>query len=313
MVQKNSLKKKILIIGGPTAIGKSSYAIKCAQLFNGEIISADSMQIYKDMNIGTGKVTKEETNNVPHHLIDVVLPNENYSAGAFLKDCETKIEEIISRGKLPIVVGGTGLYINALINGMNFSDTAKSEEVREKWKKLLSQNGNSYIYEYLQKIDPVSAVNISVNDTKRIIRAIEIYEVTGKPKSKIVTTSECKYDYLFIILTAEREFLYKTINDRVDKMFADGLFIEAQSLLQYKDNQSMQAIGYKQIYEFLDGKYETLEQTIEEIKKLTRNYAKRQLTFFRGIKAEKYWVFPEEKENTIKKIELFLSGSQNGN
>ncbi len=307
MVQTHSIKNKIIIIGGPTAIGKSAFAIECAKKFNGEIISADSMQIYKGLDIGTGKVTPNEMQGITHHLIDIVSLEDRYSAGAFLLDCENKISEILSLGKLPIIAGGTGLYINALINGMNFSDTDKSETVREKWKNILSQNGNEYIYNHLREIDPISAEKISINDTKRIIRAIEIFEVTGKPKSQIVTTSDCKYDYLFLVLDAPRADLYSAINKRVDQMFSDGLYEEALALIEYKNFQSMQAIGYKQIYEYIDGKYPSLEIMIEEIKKLTRNYAKRQLTFFRGIKGEKLWLQPNEKENALTKIQEFLS------
>lgn len=307
MVQTNCVKPKVLFIGGPTAIGKSSFAIECALKYDGEIVSADSMQIYEGMNVGTGKVTADEMRGIAHHMLDIVKPDEPYSVGSFVKDAESVIYDILSRKKLPIVVGGTGLYLNALINGMNFSDADKSEEVREKWKKIASVNGNQFIYDRLKQIDPISAEKISVNDVKRIIRAIEIFEVTGRAKSASATTQESKYDYLFIILNAEREKLYELINTRVDKMFYDdGFFEEALTLRKFSECQSMQALGYKQIYEFLDGKYEDVHDVIEDVKKLTRNYAKRQLTFFRGMKANKEWIMPDEKDRAYDIIGRFL-------
>ena len=211
-------KPKIVIIGGPTASGKSSFAVQCALRFNGEVISADSMQIYRYMDIGTGKITESEKNGIAHHMIDIVQPNENYSVGLYLKTAKEKLEEILSRGKLPVIAGGTGLYINAIINGLNFSDAERSEEVRNKWKNLASQYGNLYVYEKLKEIDKLSAEKISVNDIKRIIRALEIYEVTGKTKSESACQNECEYDYKFFIIDCDRTELYKKINDRVDKM-----------------------------------------------------------------------------------------------
>ena len=165
MVQAHSMKKpKIVIIGGPTASGKSAFAVQCALRFNGEVISADSIQIYRYMDIGTGKITESEKNGIAHHMIDIVQPNENYSVGLYLQTAKEQIQEILSRGKLPVIAGGTGLYINAIINGLNFSDAERSEEVRNKWKNLASQYGNLYVYEKLKEIDKLSAEKISVND-----------------------------------------------------------------------------------------------------------------------------------------------------
>lgn len=307
MVQKDSLKKDIIIIGGPTASGKSSLAIDIALKFNGEVVSADSMQIYKGMNIGTGKITPKEMCGITHHMIDVLSPEEPYSVGQYLHDVKLIIEDIHARNKLPVIAGGTALYINAIINGLNFSDADKSESVREKWKQLASQNGNQYVYDYLKTIDPISAEKISINDLKRIIRAIEIYEVTGKTKSASINTADCQYNYLFLIIDRDREQLYKAINDRVDSMFADGLYEEAMKLIQYKNKQSMQAIGYKQLFELAEGKYSNLENAKSEIKKLTRNYAKRQITFFKGMNAEKIWLSSaSDFENSFKIITDFL-------
>lgn len=307
MVQKDNLKKNIIIIGGPTASGKSSLAIDLALKFNGEVVSADSMQIYKGANIGTGKVTQSETRGVIHHMIDILSPDEQYSVGQYLQDVKNVIAEIHEKNKLPIIAGGTGLYINAIINGLNFSDAVKSDIVREKWKKIASQNGNQFVYDYLKKIDPLSANKISLNDLKRIIRAIEIYEVTGKTKSDSITVSECPYNYLFFIINHNREQIYEAINERVDIMFEKGLYEEALKLEKFKHCQSMQAIGYKQIFEFVDGKFADLETLKHTIKQLTRNYAKRQITFFKGINAEKIWLNTNEDfKNIYETISKFL-------
>ena len=283
-------KPKIIIIGGPTAVGKSALAVNLAEKFNGEIVSADSMQIYRRLNIGTGKITEAEARGIPHRMIDILDPDERYSVGQYLIDASREINDILDKNKLPIVVGGTALYLNALINGMNFSDADRSDKVRDKWKKIASESGNQFVYDHLIEIDPESAAKISVNDTKRIIRAIEIFEVTGKPKSQSATTAICPYDYAFFIMTRERTELYAAIETRVDKMFEDGLINEVKSLETYKNYQSMQAIGYKQLCEYFDSKFDSIESVKNEIKKLSRNYAKRQMTFFRGMNANKNFI-----------------------
>lgn len=283
-------KPKIIVIGGPTAVGKSALAVNLAEKFNGEIVGADSMQIYRRLNIGTGKITEAEARGIPHRMIDILDPDERYSVGQYLIDASREINDILDKNKLPIVVGGTALYLNALINGMNFSDADRSDKVRDKWKKIASENGNQFVYDHLIEIDPESAAKISVNDTKRIIRAIEIFEVTGKPKSQSATTAICPYDYAFFIMTRERTELYAAIEARVDKMFEDGLINEVKALETYKNCQSMQAIGYKQLCEYFDGKFDSTESVKNEIKKLSRNYAKRQMTFFRGMNANKNFI-----------------------
>lgn len=283
-------KPKIIVIGGPTAVGKSALAVNLAEKFNGEIVGADSMQIYRRLNIGTGKITEAEARGIPHRMIDILDPDERYSVGQYLIDTSREINDILDKNKLPIVVGGTALYLNALINGMNFSDADRSDKVRDKWKKIASENGNQFVYDHLIEIDPESAAKISVNDTKRIIRAIEIFEVTGKPKSQSATTAICPYDYAFFIMTRERTELYAAIEARVDKMFEYGLINEVKALETYKNCQSMQAIGYKQLCEYFDGKFDSTESVKNEIKKLSRNYAKRQMTFFRGMNANKNFI-----------------------
>ena len=283
-------KPKIIIIGGPTAVGKSALAVNLAEKFNGEIVSADSMQIYRRLNIGTGKITEAEARGIPHRMIDILDPDERYSVGQYLIDASREINDILDKNKLPIVVGGTALYLNALINGMNFSDADRSDKVRDKWKNISYENGNKFVYDNLIEIDTEKAAKISVNDTKRIIRAIEIFEVTGKPKSQSATTAICPYDYAFFIMTRERTELYAAIETRVDKMFEDGLINEVKSLETYKNCQSMQAIGYKQLCEYFDSKFDSIESVKNEIKKLSRNYAKRQMTFFRGMNANKNFI-----------------------
>ena len=301
-------KPKIIIIGGPTAVGKSALAVNLAEKFNGEVVGADSMQIYRRLNIGTGKITEAETRDIRHRMIDILDPDERYSVGQYLIDASREIDGVMSENKLPVIVGGTALYLNALINGMNFSDADRSDEVREKWKNLASEYGNQFVYDYLTEIDPESAAKISINDVKRIIRAIEIFEVTGKPKSQSATTNDCPYDYEFFIMTRERNELYRAIETRVDKMFDEGLVDEVKSLEHYKDCQSMQAIGYKQLCEYFDGKFDSLDAVKAEIKKLSRNYAKRQMTFFRGMSANKTFVdFADANDKTAKIIKEFLS------
>lgn len=301
-------KPKIIIIGGPTAVGKSALAVNLAEKFNGEIVGADSMQIYRRLNIGTGKITEAEASGIPHRMIDILDPDERYSVGQYLIDASREINDILGKNKLPIVVGGTALYLNALINGMNFSDADRSDKVRDKWKKIASENGNQFVYDHLIEIDPESAAKISVNDTKRIIRAIEIFEVTGKTKSQSATTAICPYDYAFFIMTRERTELYTAIETRVDKMFEYGLINEVKSLETYKNCQSMQAIGYKQLCEYFDGKFDSIEFVKDEIKKLSRNYAKRQMTFFRGMNANKNFIdYVNATAEVSKTVTEFLS------
>lgn len=290
MVQEKTLKDKILILTGPTAVGKSDIAIKLAQKYDGQIISADSMQIYKNMNIGTGKISAEQMQNIPHYLIDILQPYESYSVSVFVKDCKEIIKEIVKKKKLPIIVGGTGLYINALINGHNFANVEENPQIREKCNNILKEKGNQYLYNILKEVDEVAASKISENDSKRIIRALEIFYTSGICKSESVTLSkECPYDYKLIILDKNRQDLYNSINQRVEKMFQNGLVNEVENLIQYKDMQSMQAIGYKEVVSYIleNG---NLKDTIEKVKQNSRHYAKRQMTYFRWIPASKTWI-----------------------
>lgn len=283
------MKKKILVIGGPTAVGKTELSIDLAKRLNGEIISADSMQIYKYMDIGSAKVSKGEMNGVVHHLIDVVDPSINFSVVDYKEQGEKAIKEIISRGKLPIIVGGTGLYINSLTCNMNFTKAEKDEEYRKELDKLANEHGNNYIHEMLKEIDPISYNEIHANNRKRVIRALEVYKLTGNPFSSYNAGEDfykSEYDVHYYVLTMDREKLYERINLRVDIMMEKGLLEECIKLkkMGYTSSmQSMQGIGYKEILYYLEGNVK-LQEAINMIKQGSRNYAKRQLTWFRRDK-----------------------------
>lgn len=291
--------KKLFVITGPTAIGKSDISVQLAVDNASEIISADSMQVYRKFNIGTGKITPDEMCGIRHHLIDVADPDEDYSVGRFVSEAETIIDNLSS---VPIVTGGTGLYISSLLNGSDFGGVGKDESIREKWKSIADEKGKRYVYEYLKKIDPESAEKININDVKRTIRAIEIFEISGVPKSKIVKENNLKYDATVIILYNEdRDNLYENINKRVDKMFSSGLVDEVESLMQYKNRQSMQAIGYKETAEYIEGKISS-EEAKQQIKQNSRNYAKRQITYFNGMRVSNKIYVKNDDFFTIKTL-----------
>lgn len=281
-------KPKVIVIVGPTASGKTALSIELAKELNGEIISADSMQIYKDMNIGTAKPTVEEMNGVIHHLIDIITPDEKFSVAQYKLLAEKKIEEILKKGKLPIIVGGTGLYITSLIENIKFEDIEIDEEYRKKLIKRAETEGLQKLYEELKQIDLESAKRISPNDLKRITRALEVYKITGKTiteHNKNSKLEEVKYNYKIFGLNSERQLIYDRINQRVDIMFDKGLVQEVKKILiKYKEfPTSMQGLGYKEVKLYLDGII-TEEEAIEKIKLETRRYAKRQLTWFRRYK-----------------------------
>ncbi len=282
------LKKKdnLLIILGPTAIGKSDVAINVAQKMDGEIISADSMQIYKYMDIGTAKVKPEEMRGIPHFLIDIVHPDEEFTVADFKQQAEKYIRQINNRDKLPIVVGGTGLYINSLVYELKFTRVKANQDLRNKYNELADKYGNDFIYNELYKIDATSAKKISPNDRKRIIRALEIYYETGKPMSyynENFRKKSNKYNLVMIGLNTDRKLLYSRIEKRVDKMINDGLIDEVKRLISMGYNKnlpSMKAIGYKEIISYLEGELE-LNEAINILKRNTRRFAKRQLTWFK--------------------------------
>jgi tRNA dimethylallyltransferase len=304
------MKPKVIVIVGPTASGKTALSIECAKKFNGEVISSDSMQIYKDMNIGTAKVTKEEAQGIKHYLVDFVSPEERYSVSDFRRDAEKALEEIIAKGKTPIVVGGTGLYVNSLIYGIDYQDMEYDKEYRDElMKKAETEEGLKSLYEEALKIDPEAMEKISPNDKKRITRVLEIFKQTGMTKTKqeeLSRQNEVKYDYRVFAITMPREELYERINLRVDLMIKDGLIEEVENLLKkYKTfPTAMQGLGYKEVVEYLDGTL-TKEEMIDKIKQETRRYAKRQLTWFRRNK-EIIWL--NKNDGLEKNMEIISEG-----
>ncbi len=302
-------KKKVIVICGPTASGKTALSIELAKKINGEIVSCDSMQIYKDMNIGTAKPTQEEMQGVKHYLIDFVSPNERYSVADYKKDAKKAIKQIIMKGKTPIVVGGTGLYIDSLIYEIEYQDIQFDENYRKKLEKQVEEKGLGYLYEKAKEIDPQAIEKISPNDKKRILRILEIYKATGKNKTQQEIESrrkEVEYDYHIYAIDWDREELYDRINKRVDIMIKQGLIEEVKGILgKYKEfPTAMQGLGYKEVVEYLEGRA-TKEEMIEKIKMETRRYAKRQLTWFRKNK-QTIWI--KGKDNLQNNIKIILEG-----
>lgn len=291
------MKPKIVVIAGPTASGKTALSIELAKKINGEIISSDSMQIYKEMDIGTAKVTKEEMQGIKHYLIDIVSPDERYSVSNFKKDSEKAIEQILEKGKVPIICGGTGLYIDSLIYGIEYPDMKFDEIYRnELMEKALTEEGLQNLYDEAKKIDEEATQNISPNDKKRIIRVLEIYHLTGKTKTeqeKISRAKGVKFDFKVFALDMPREKLYERINKRVDIMLEQGLVDEVKKIYEKYDHfpTAMQGLGYKEVVDYLEEK-STYEEMVEKIKQESRRYAKRQLTWFRKNK-ETVWLNTE--------------------
>lgn len=300
-------KQKVIVIIGPTAVGKTKTSVELAKVLNGEIISGDSMQIYRGMDIGTAKVKREEMQGIPHYLIDIKEPTDAYSVAQFQQDVRKQIDEIASRGHLPIIVGGTGLYIQSVLFDYQFSDSGKDENVRRELEKRSEEIGFEKLHAELSEIDPDSAANIHPNNVRRVIRALEIYHTTGKTMSQYQKTQELEplYDVALIGLTMEREVLYDRINLRVDLMVKEGLFEEVQNLYDkgIRDCQSIQAIGYKELYAYFDGKV-SKEQAIEDLKQNSRRYAKRQLTWFRN-KMDVTWFDMTDGDFSQKLSQIF--------
>ena len=300
-------KNKMLVISGPTAVGKTELSINLAKKLNGEIISADSMQIYKMMDIGSAKVMEDERDGIEHHVIDIINPNVTFSASDYKEYALNATSQILSKNKLPIVVGGTGFYINALTCNMNFSETEKDEEYRKTLEDLADSNGNEYIHQMLKDIDIISYNNIHMNNRKRVIRALEVYKITKKPFSSYNIGEDLyksDFDIHYFVLTMDREKLYDRINKRVDIMIEKGLVEECKKLkrLGYTSSmQSMQGIGYKEILYYLDGNI-SLDEAVNMIKQGSRNYAKRQLTWFRKDKRVKFLDKDKLTDSEIEKI-----------
>ena len=292
------MKTQVLFILGPTAVGKTAVSVEIAKLFDGEIISCDSVQIFRGLDIGSAKVMEEEKQGIPHRLIDIKEPTETFTSFQFVEEMKKKITEITSRGKLPIVVGGTSLYVKSLILNYNFGGVGVDEEFRDKLNKLLEEKGLESLYERLSSEDKTLAENIDRHNPQRVIRALEISHFKGEKK-----TSESEIDALVFALTLDRKTLYERINKRVDIMLKNGLIEEVKSLKDAgvtRDCQSMKAIGYKEVYAYLDGEI-SYDEMVELIKKHSRNYAKRQLTFLRGMDNVNY-IDVENLNDAIKEI-----------
>jgi len=279
------MKNTVISIMGPTAVGKTSLSIEVAKRFNGEIISGDSMQVYKEMNIGTAKIKKTEMENIPHHMIDIREPDEEFSVADFKQHVQYYIEEISNRNKLPILVGGSGLYIQAALYNYHFSNQKRDEVLTQKLEKRIEEEGPIPVYNYLKEIDPVQAEKIHPNNYRRVIRALEIYETTGKTMTEYQKeqTLESPYHLIPIGLEMDRTELYERINHRVDKMLEEGLIQEVKLLIDkgYENCQSMNAIGYKELVPYVRGEI-SLNEAVETLKRNSRRYAKRQYTWFKN-------------------------------
>ena len=298
-------KRPLVILTGPTAVGKTAASIGLAKAIGGEIISADSMQVYKEMDIGSAKIRPEEMDGVPHHLVDVLDPSEDFNVVLFQQMAKEAMEGIYQRGHIPIVVGGTGFYIQALLYDIDFTENNADTAYREELEALAKTQGAEYLHEMLEKVDPESAEQIHFHNIKRVIRALEYYHQTGQKMSRHneeERQKESPYEFVYFVLNAPREQLYQRIDRRVDQMMSEGLVEEVKRLKEMgctKEMVSMQGLGYKEILAYLDGEY-ALDEAVYTIKRDTRHFAKRQLTWFRRerqvtwIQKEKY-DYDEEK------------------
>ena len=300
------MKKPLIVLTGPTAVGKTSLSIALARAVEGEIISADSMQVYKHMDIGSAKIKKEEMEGIPHYLIDVLEPDEEFHVVRFQEMAKEAMKEIYSKGKIPILTGGTGFYIQAVVKDIDFSQDTEKSSVRERLENLAQEKGGGYLHELLAQRDPESAEKIHPNNIKRVIRALEYYELTGE---KISLHNEREgekvspYNTAYFVLSDHRERLYEKIDRRVDQMLDEGLVEEVRRLAQMgytRDMVSMQGLGYKEILAYLEGEY-SLEEAVYVLKRDTRHFAKRQLTWFRREK-DVIWVKKPDFDYDDKKI-----------
>lgn len=291
MKQTSPNKIQVIAVVGATASGKTSYSIELAKEIGGEIVCADSRTVYKGLNIGTAKPTKDEMQGVPHYMLDVTEPTFDYSAGLYKKQASEAIKNIHSKGKIPIITGGTGLYIDILLKGFDLPEIEPDRDLRNN----LSQKDTYDLYKMLEKIDYDGAQTIEPNDKKKLIRAIEIVTLTGKSLNDSRGVSDSKYDIKWIGKNFDRDILYKRINDRVDLMIEQGLVDETNELLNKfgRAYNIINTIGYKEITQYIDGIL-TLDESIELLKKNTRNYAKRQLTWFRKNPDIKWDIYPEK-------------------
>lgn len=306
------MKETVIAIVGPTAVGKTKLSLEIAKRFNGEIISGDSMQIYKGMDIGTAKIKEDEKQGIPHYMIDIKNPDESFTVVDFQSYVQQYISEITQRKKIPILVGGSGLYIQAALFNYNFARSKRSQKITKQLEKEIEHYGIEPLYQRLIKIDPKQADKIHPNNHRRVIRALEIYETTGLTMSEYKESQmkESPYNLIFIGLEMDRKLLYERINLRVDEMIKEGLLDEVEALMQqnFDNKSSMQAIGYKEFIPYFRGEY-NLERAIELLKRNSRRYAKRQYTWFKNkLEIKWYYITPETVDEDFKIIFNNLAG-----
>ena len=306
------MKKPLIVLTGPTAVGKTSLSISLAKAVNGEIISTDSMQVYKGMDIGSAKIRKEEMQGVMHYLVDILEPEEEFHIVKFQELAKAAMEEIYAKGKIPILVGGTGFYIQAVTRDIDFTQAEQETSYREELEQLAKEKGTEYLHEKLREVDPKSAENIHANNVKRVIRALEFYHQNGTPISEHNEEQKQQtspYNLAYFVLTAPREILYERIDRRVDQMMEEGLLEEVKSLRErgcHRGMVSMQGLGYKEILAYLEGEY-PLEEAVRILKRDTRHFAKRQLTWFRR-EQDVIWVDKEQFHwNEAEILEYMMS------
>ena len=310
------MKERAIVIVGPTGVGKSDLGVLVAEGVHGEIVSADSMQVYRHMDIGTGKIRPEETRGVPHHLMSVINPDQNFTVAEYVQRADIAMKQIAARGRIPVVVGGTGLYVKALVEDFLFPDKGADWEFRDRMRDLAIAEGNGALHERLQRIDRIAAERLHPNDIRRVIRALEVFENTGVPMSQQISShgpSERRYDTTTVGLTCHRDELYRRIDLRVDGMIELGLVDEVKALMAAgycEALTSMQALGYKEIVGYLKGQYD-LSTAIDILKRDTRRYAKRQLSWFTKDKDAQWFDradWPDMKQ-LARHIALLLAGS----
>lgn len=306
------MKKPLIVLTGPTAVGKTSLSISLAKAVNGEIISADSMQVYKGMDIGSAKIRKEEMQGVTHYLVDILEPEEGFHIVKFQELAKAALEEIYAKGKIPILVGGTGFYIQAVTRDIDFTQAEQETSYREELEQFAKEKGAEYLHEKLREVDSKSAENIHANNVKRVIRALEFYHQNGTPISEHNEEQKQQtspYNLAYFVLTAPREILYERIDRRVDQMMEEGLLEEVKSLRErgcHRGMVSMQGLGYKEILAYLEGEY-PLEEAVRILKRDTRHFAKRQLTWFRR-EQDVIWVDKEQFHwNEAEILEYMMS------
>lgn len=292
------MKKPLIVLTGPTAVGKTKLSIALAKAVGGEIISADSMQVYKSMDIGSAKIRPEEMDGIPHYLVDVLEPSEEFHIVRFQQMAKEAMEKIYVNGHIPILVGGTGFYIQAIVKDIDFTKNEENTEIRAKWEQFAKDHGAEALHEELGKVDPKSAETIPAGNVKRVVRALEFYELSGSPISEHNEEQKAKespYQFAYFVLNDHRELLYERIEKRIDEMLEEGLIDEVKGLKERgftKDMVSMQGLGYKEILDYLDGNL-TLEEAVYILKRDTRHFAKRQLTWFRR-EPEVSWIHKYE-------------------